>query len=55
MTPLSRHARGFRPRCRRVRDTGMLLLLLGAAVIALGLQAGSSARTRLLRNLRDGV
>ena len=34
---------------------GMLLLLLGAAVVALGLRAWLDARTRLLRNLRDGV
>ena len=31
---------------------GMLPLLLGAAVVALGLWARSSVRTRLLRNLR---
>lgn len=34
---------------------GMLLLLLGVAVVALGLQAWSSARAYLLRNLRDGI
>lgn len=33
----------------------MLLLFLGAAVVALGLQARSSARAYLLRNPRDGV
>ena len=33
----------------------MLLLFLGAAVVVRGLQARSGARTRLLRNLRDGV
>lgn len=33
----------------------VLLLFLGAAVVALGLQARSSARAYLLRNPRDGV
>jgi len=33
----------------------MLLLFLGAAVVALGLWARSSMRAYLLRNPRDGV
>ena len=33
----------------------MLLLFLGAAIVALGLQARSSVRAYLLRNPRDGV
>lgn len=37
------------------RGVGMLLLLLGTAVVALGLWAWSDARTRLLRNFRDGI
>ena len=37
-------------------SAGMLLLFLGAAATALGVRClQSSARTRLLRRLRDGV